>query len=107
MNINEYQRLRHEIDDLCHEERARLQSELRANTIKREEERRALWLRYRSEHNIPTIRSRPNPPPIITGLSIRETCVLNRYRLTALEISKQIGISRNAVIGHWFRERAQ
>ena len=37
--------------------------------------------------------------------SVREKCVALRDRYTATAIGNALGISRNAVIGHWFRDR--
>lgn len=39
------------------------------------------------------------------GRSVREVCVEMRGKYTASEISAALGVSRNAVIGHWFRAR--
>jgi hypothetical protein len=36
----------------------------------------------------------------------RETAIRNRGRASASAIAQACGISRNAVIGHWFRARA-
>lgn len=44
-------------------------------------------------------------PDFKTGGTFAETCWLNRDRFPAIEIGRRMGITRNAVIGHWFRWR--
>jgi hypothetical protein len=96
MNWTEYKRLRKEL------------------AAKHRTEREELVARFGREYEptppgrrsflIHPPRSGP-APAFIKGVTARETCLLNRGRLTAAEIAKQIGISRNAVIGQWYRGR--
>jgi hypothetical protein len=82
---------------------------LRELTAKHRQERLALRWRYDEERLALMKRGekekaeRRRPPPLIDGSSIREICMRNRGHLSASRIAAQIGISRNAVIGHWFR----
>lgn len=39
--------------------------------------------------------------------AIRKACIAGRGKLSAAEIAKKLGITRNKVIGHWFRARQQ
>lgn len=36
---------------------------------------------------------------------VREACIAGRGKLSARQIALKLGISRDAVIGHWFRAR--
>jgi len=39
--------------------------------------------------------------------TIRDTALANRGKATAAEIAAAIGVTRNAIIGHWFRARKE
>ena len=37
--------------------------------------------------------------------SVKETAIANRSRASARQIGAALGVSRNTIIGHWFRSR--
>lgn len=41
----------------------------------------------------------------LVNKAIRAACLRMRFKLSASQIGERLGISRNAVIGHWHRER--
>jgi DNA-binding CsgD family transcriptional regulator len=50
-------------------------------------------------HKVKTTRRRVRKP------TERARCVELRDKFTAREIARELGITRNAVIGHWYRDR--
>lgn len=45
------------------------------------------------------------PSNIEVRPTLRETALVNRGKATAEQIALAIGVSRNSIIGHWFRAR--
>jgi hypothetical protein len=68
-------------------------------------------LRYERDFGIRFVAGRGGPRkaggPFVSGGSIQEACVANRDNYSAAEIGAILGITRNAVIGHWYRARKQ
>lgn len=70
--------------------------------------------RPKSHRPVVQRREKPASPPQpetdlssleIAGLSVREAAMALRGIASASQIAKHLGISRNAVIGHWWRSR--
>jgi hypothetical protein len=52
-----------------------------------------------------SIRTPKTPTDIVAMDTIRKTCVEYYGKASAKEIAAHLGITRNSVIGHWFRAR--
>lgn len=52
----------------------------------------------------PAKPAKPRLDPVVTN-DIRKSCVANYGRCSASALAKTLGITRNAVTGHWFRAR--
>ena len=77
--------------------------------------KRGLVVKKERKPKEPKAERVPNPPkPPVTprvyadverGSTIRDTCIANYGKAPASRVAKELGITRNAVIGHWFRAR--
>lgn len=61
---------------------------------------------YNASHKYGISFKRANADPDIVILAtVRDTAVANRGKASASQIARAVGVSRNSIIGHWFRSR--
>jgi len=58
---------------------------------------------YPSERKF--VKAAPAGAPVIIAGDVRETAIANYGKAPASKIAKELGVSRNSIIGHWFRAR--
>lgn len=60
----------------------------------------------KARHKLVQMRDVRAPASIVVKETVRETALANRGNATAGQIARAIGVTRNCIIGHWFRARS-
>ena len=60
----------------------------------------------KARHKLVQMRDVRAPASIVVKETVRETALANRGNASAGQIARAIGVTRNCIIGHWFRARS-
>lgn len=63
-------------------------------------------LNGKARHKLVQMRNVCAPASIVVKETVRETALANRGNASAGQIARAIGVTRNCIIGHWFRARS-